>query len=414
MKQLLVLGAGTAGTMAANKLRHRLSTDDWAITVVDSKPEHHYQPGYLFIPFGTYDAADIVKPKAQLLTAGVDLVMGEVEIVKPDESVVTLVDGRELAYDQLIIATGTHPRRDQTEGLDGDDYGVTVHDFYTLEGATRLGEVLAGWEGGRLVLNIVEMPIKCPVAPLEFIFLADAFFTERGMRDRVELTYVTPLDGAFTKPIAAKHLGGMLEQRGIALETDFMTMEVDGERNTLVSYDEREIPYDLLVTVPVNMGADFVGRSGLGDELNHVEVDKFTFLADGHDNIFALGDASNIPASKAGSVAHFAVDVFVHNFLQHIAGQPMTEKFDGHANCFIESGAGKGLLIDFNYDVEPLPGKYPLPGIGPFSLLKETEANHWGKLMFKWTYWNVLLPGRDLPLPAQMSLAGKQLAEVER
>lgn len=414
MKQLLILGAGTAGTMAANKLRHRLAADDWAITVVDSKPEHHYQPGYLFIPFGTYDAADIVKPKAQLLTAGVELVMGEVEIVKPDESVVALVDGRELAYDQLIIATGTHPRRDQTEGLDGDDYGVTVHDFYTLEGATRLGEVLAGWEGGRLVLNIVEMPIKCPVAPLEFMFLADAFFTERGMRDRVELTYVTPLDGAFTKPVAAKHLGGMLEQRGISLETDFMTMEVDGERNTLVSYDEREVPYDLLVTVPVNMGADFVGRSGLGDELNHVEVDKFTFLSVGHDNIFALGDASNIPTSKAGSVAHFAVDVFVHNFLQHISGQPMTEQFDGHANCFIESGAGKGLLIDFNYDVEPLPGKYPLPGIGPFSLLKETEANHWGKLMFKWTYWNVLLPGRDLPLPAQMSLAGKQLVEVER
>ena len=414
MKQLLILGAGTAGTMAANKLRPRLAADDWAITVVDSKPEHHYQPGYLFIPFGTYDATDIVKPKAQLLTAGVDLVMGEVEIVKPDESVVALVDGRELAYDQLIIATGTHPRRDQTEGLDGDDYGVTVHDCYTLEGATRLGEVLAGWEGGRLVLNIVEMPIKCPVAPLEFIFLADAFFTERGMRDRVELTYVTPLDGAFTKPVAAKFLGGMLEQRGIALETDFMTMEVDGERNTLVSYDEREIPYDLLVTVPVNMGADFVGRSGLGDELNYVEVDKYTFLSDAHDNIFALGDASNIPASKAGSVAHFAVDVFVHNFLQHIAGRPMTEKFDGHANCFIESGAGKGLLIDFNYDVEPLPGKYPLPGIGPFSLLKETEANHWGKLMFKWTYWNVLLPGRDLPLPAQMSLAGKQLVGVER
>jgi sulfide:quinone oxidoreductase len=414
MKQLLILGAGTAGTMAANKLRPRLGADDWTITVVDSKPEHVYQPGYLFIPFGTYEPADIVKPEAQLLTEGVDLVMGEVDIVKPDESVVVLADGRELGYDQLVIATGTHPRRDQTEGLDGDDYGVTVHDFYTLEGATRLGEVLSDWEGGRLVVNIVEMPIKCPVAPLEFVFLADAFFTERGIRDRVEMTYVTPLDGAFTKPVAAKHLGGMLDERAIALETDFMTMEVDGDRNMLVSYDEREIPYDLLVTVPVNMGADFVDRSGLGDELNHVEVDKHTFLSVDHDNIFALGDASNIPTSKAGSVAHFAVDVFVDNFLDHIAGRPMTGQFDGHANCFIESGNGKGLLIDFNYDVEPLPGKYPLPGIGPFSLLKETEANHWGKLLFKWTYWNLLLPGRELPLPAQMSMAGKDLVEVAR
>ncbi|MDW3214287.1 MAG: FAD/NAD(P)-binding oxidoreductase [Ilumatobacteraceae bacterium] len=414
MRQLLVLGAGTAGTMAVNKLRPLLPTDEWSITIVDSTPEHHYQPGYLFIPFGTYRPDEVVRPTSQLICDGVEVLLGEVDLVRADESVVMLADGRELRYDQLIIATGTSPRRDQTPGLDGDDYGVTIHDFYTFEGATRLAEVLDGWEGGRLVLNIVEMPIKCPVAPLEFMFLADAFFTERGMRDRVELTYVTPLDGAFTKPVAAKHLGDMLDHRDIAVEPDFMTMEVDGDRNTLVSYDDREVPYDLLVTVPVNMGADFVERSGLGDELNHVEVDKFTFLADGHDNIFALGDASNIPTSKAGSVAHFAVDVFVDNFVQHIAGKPMTGKFDGHANCFIESGNGKGLLIDFNYDVEPLPGKYPLPGIGPFSLLEETAANHWGKLMFKWTYWNVLLPGRELPIPAQMSMAGKQrvLAEV--
>jgi sulfide:quinone oxidoreductase len=190
-----------------------------------------------------------------------------------------------------------------------------------------------------------------------------------------------------------------------------MTMEADSERNVLVSYDEREVPYDLLVTVPINMGADFVERSGLGDELNHVEVDKFTFLSIDHDNVFALGDASNIPISKAGSVAHFAVDVFIDNFLEHIAGRPMTERFDGHANCFVEAGNGKGLLIDFNYDVQPLPGKYPVPYVGPFSLLKETRANHWGKVSFRWAYWNLLLPGRKLPVPTRMSMAGKELED---
>jgi sulfide:quinone oxidoreductase len=412
MKKLLVLGAGTAGTMAANRLRRELDASEWQITVVDATPEHHYQPGYLFIPFGTYRPNQVVKKRARLLTDGVDLVIGEVDKVEPDTDEVLLTDGTRLGYDQLIIASGTHPRRDQTEGLDSDEYGRTIHDFYTLDGATALADVLARWEGGRLVMNIVEMPIKCPVAPLEFMFLADSFFTERGMRDKVELVYATPLDGAFTKPVASRHLGAMLDQRGIAVEPDFMTMEVDPERKMLVSYDEREIPFDLLVAGPVNMGAEFVARSGLGDELNHVPVDKYTFISDDHDNIFALGDASNIPTSKAGSVAHFAVEVFVENFLQHIQGLPMTERFDGHANCFIESGHGKGLLIDFNYDVEPLPGKYPLPGVGPFSLLEETEANHWGKMMFKWTYWNVLLPGRELPLPADMSMAGKQPQEV--
>ena len=412
MNKLLILGGGTAGTMAANKLRPRLAASEWEVTVVDSATEHHYQPGYLFVPFGTYRPGQIVKPMARLLAPGIDLLHGEVDRVEADENRVLLADGTQLDYDQLIIATGTHPRRDQTDGLESDEYGRTIHAFYTLEGATALHDVLARWEGGRLVMNVIEMPIKCPVAPLEFLFLADAFFSERGMRDKVELVYATPLDGAFTKPVASRHLGAMLESRGIVVEPDFMTMEVDPERQALVSYDEREVPYDLLVTVPVNMGAEFVDRSGLGDELNHVEVDKYTFLSVDHDNVFALGDASNIPTSKAGSVAHFAVEVFVDNFLHHIDGLPMTEQFDGHANCFIESGHGKGLLIDFNYDVEPLPGKYPLPGVGPFSLLEETEANHWGKMMFKWTYWNVLLPGRELPLPSQMSMAGKTLEEV--
>ncbi len=132
-------------------------------------------------------------------------------------------------------------------------------------------------------------------------------------------------------------------------------------------------------------------------------------MAKGHDNIFAVGDASDIPASKAGSVAHFAVEIFVDNFLEHIAGAPMTGSFDGHANCFVESGDDKALLIDFNYATEPLPGKYPVPVIGPLDLLKETRANHLGKLAFRWIYWNVLLPGRPVPLPAHMSMRGKSV-----
>ena len=412
MKRLLILGGGTAGTMVANKLRPRLDAREWNITVVDQDETHYYQPGFLFIPFGGYTRSDVVKPKKRLLDDGIDVVIGEIDRVDPEASSVLLVDGTSLGYDYLVIATGTTPRPDETPGLDSDEWQKTIFDFYTIEGAEALAAKLATWEGGKLVVNVVEMPIKCPVAPLEFIFLAEAFFADRNMADRVSLEYVTPLPGAFTKPVAARYLGDMLDDRKITLESDFMLERVDAEDHKLVSYDEREVDFDLLVTVPVNMGADFVQRSGLGDELNHVPVDKHTFLADGHDNIFAIGDAAALPTSKAGSVAHFAVDIFTENFLEFIEGRPMLHSFDGHANCFIESGRGKGMLIDFNYDTEPLPGKYPLPGVGPFSLLKETEANHWGKLMFKWMYWNILLPGRELPLPALMSMAGKIPEEV--
>lgn len=407
MKQLLVLGAGTAGTMVVNKLRSRLPEDEWAITIVDQGAEHHYQPGYLFIPFGGYTPEQVVKPKTRFIPDGVEFVRGAIHRVEPEANRVLLDDGTSLPYDQLVIATGTTPRPDQTPGMDGAEWRRSVFDFYTLEGATALGEKLRTWEGGRLVVHISEMPIKCPVAPLEFAFLAHSYFEDKGMRDQVELVYVTPLDGAFTKPVASKLLGDMLAERKIGIESDFYIERVDDENRTIVSYDERAIPFDLLVTVPVNMGADFVARSGLGNELNYVPVDQGNFLSTKWDNIFAVGDAADLPISKAGSVAHFAVEVFSENFLYHIRGEEMPIRFDGHANCFVESGEGKALLIDFNYDVQPLPGKYPLPILGPFSLLEETGVNHFGKLMFKWIYWNALLPGRELPLPALMSMAGK-------
>jgi len=409
MQNLVILGGGTAGTMIANKLRRRLSDDDWTITVVDRDDEHRYQPGFLFVPFEVYSHDKIVRSRQRSITEGVALVYDEVDRVSPDDDVVHLRSGRTLSYDYLVIATGTTPRPDQTPGMLGPEWRHSIFDFYTLDGAEALATALDSFDHGRLVVHIAEMPIKCPVAPLEFTFLAEAWLRARGLRDRVELAYVTPLDGAFTQPVASARLGHMLEERKVDVVTDFMVESIDPDRKVLVSYDEREVPFDLLVTVPVNMGADFVGRSGLGDELQYVTVDKHTLQHTTYDNVFAVGDASNIPASKAGSVAHFSVEILVRNFLEHVAGRPMTESFDGHANCFVESGDDKALLIDFNYDTEPLPGKYPIPLVGPLSLLEETRANHLGKLAFRHIYWNVLLPGFPVPLPAHMSMAGKRV-----
>lgn len=414
MRKLLILGGGTAGTMTANKLHRALPESEWEVTVVDADDNHRYQPGYLFMPFGTYRPDQVTRSRRKYVNKHVPLVYGEIDTVLPDENAVVLADGRRLDYDFLIIATGVTPRPDQTPGmLDGGEWRRSVHEFYSYDGSVALADKLREWPGGRLVIHITEMPIKCPVAPLEFAFLADAYFKDKGMRDKVEITYVTPLDAAFTKPIAAEAFGNTLEEKGITVVPDFMIQSVDAEGRRIVAYDETEVPFDLLVTIPLNMGADYVGRSGLGNDLNLVPVDKFTQQAKAHDNIFALGDANDIPASKAGSVAHFEVDVFVENFVQLIAGEAMTHKFDGHANCFIETGDGKAMLIDFNYDTEPLPGKFPYGGLGPMGLLKESHLNHLGKLAFKWVYWNMLMPGRPLPLSTAMSLSGKQTELID-
>ena len=407
MKKLLILGAGTAGTMVANRLSRMLDMDEWRITIVDQIETHYYQPGFLFIPFGIYGKSDVVKPKRDFIPAGVDLIMSAIDVVEPDHNRVKLSNGRILNYDFLVIATGCKVHPEQTPGLEEHEWRKSIHEFYTIDGALALARHLRNWPGGRLLVNVVENPIKCPVAPLEFLMLADWWFHEQGIRDRVEITYATPLPGAFTKPIASRHLGDILDLKGVKVIPDFYLERVDPDAKKIISYDETEQEYDLLVSIPVNMGDEMVKRSELGDELNFIPVDKHTFLHPKYANLFVLGDAASIPTSKAGSVAHFAVDCFAENFLRHTDGLEMLPTFDGHANCFIESGFGKGLLIDFNYTVEPLPGRYPLPGVGPFSLLQESEMNHWGKMMFRWMYWNLLLKGQELPLPALMSMAGK-------
>lgn len=410
MKNFVILGAGTAGTIMANKLARALPASQWRITVVDRDNDHPYQPGFLFVPFHGYEPQDLVKSRRKTLHPRVDFVEALIERIEPDHNRVHLKGGATLAYDFLIIATGTQPVPAQNEGMLGDEWHKSVGEFYTLEGCTALQRQLDQFTGGRLVVNIAEMPIKCPVAPLEFAFLADAYFRAKGMRDRVEIDYVTPLPAAFTKPKAAELLGGFLDQRRIHLTADFALGRVDQEAKKIYSWDEREVAYDLLVTVPTNMGDPVIGASGIGDELNYVPTDKHTLISKVAPNIFAIGDATDLPSSKAGSVAHFQADVLFENILSILAGRAPEAKFDGHANCFIESGDGKALLIDFSYDVEPLPGHYPLPHIGPMSLLKETRLNHLGKLMFKWVYWNMLLPARPMPVGHAFSMTGKKTA----
>ena len=408
MKKLLILGAGTAGTMMAAKMRRNLDLDDWTITVVDQDDRHIYQPGLLFIPFSIYRTRDVIKPRSRYIPRGVDFIISEIDAIEPDQNKVRLSGGAELEYDFLVIATGSRIVPEETEGLTGEGWQETAFDFYTLDGAAKLEGALEAWEGGRLVLNVVEMPIKCPIAPIEFVCLADWYLTEKGVRDKTEIVYATPLEGAFTKPRASAMLGDILDKKNIKVEGLYSAGSVDGANGVLKSWDEREIPYDLLVTIPTHMGSETIERSDMGDELSFIPTNKNTLQADGFENIFVLGDATDLPSSKAGSVAHFQGEVLEENLLRSIKGRPLIDEFDGHANCFIETGFGKAVLIDFNYDVEPLPGKYPVPGVGPLSLLGESEMNHWGKMAFRWIYWNMLLKGAEIPgVESRMSMAGK-------
>ena len=412
--RIVILGGGTGGTLAANRLRRSFSPSEASITVVDQDDRHVYQPGLLFLPFGLAHLDEIVRPRGRQLHRDITYVQDPIGHVDMEEQRVHLASGQVLDYDVLVVASGAVLAPEETEGLTGPGWNESAFTFYDPEGAVALAEALEWFAGGRVVVNVVEMPIKCPVAPLEFCFLADWFFQQQGIRDKVDLTYVTPLDGAFTKPVASQRLGGMLEERGIELVTEFNTGQVDysDSGGRLVSYDDREVTFDLAVVIPVHNGAAYVTRSpGLGDALGFVPVDVHTLQADASPNVFALGDAAALPVSKAGSVTHFEGEVLVENIRRFLDGRPLDASYDGHANCFIETGFSKAMLIDFNYDVEPLPGRFP--GAVGLPLMKETHLNHLGKLLFQWLYWHSLLPGRDIPgVHSAMPTAGKEQRQI--
>jgi sulfide:quinone oxidoreductase len=411
-KRIVILGGGTGGTMTANRLRRRFDQDEAEIHVVDRDDRHVYQPGLLFVPFGLAQIGEVVRPRRRQLRSGIVFHEHEVDSVVLDRDEVVLDDGTALPYDVLVVASGVRLQPEETEGLTGPGWNERVFTFYSPEGADALRGALERFAGGRLVVNLVDMPIKCPVAPLEFAFLADWYLRERGVRDKVELVYSTPLDGAFTKPIASQHLAGLLAEKEVELVTEFNAGEVDGIGGKLASYDGRELDFDLLVTIPLHSGAAYLERSpGLGDALGFVPTDKRTLQTPVKPNVFALGDATDLPTSKAGSVTHFEAEVLAENIVRYLAGEELEAGYDGHANCFIETGFQKALLIDFNYEIEPLPGHFPTAFGLP--LLRESRLNHLGKLLFQWVYWHALLPGRDIPgIGPAMPRSGKKQAPV--
>jgi len=395
----------------AVRLSRKLDRKEWTITILDKDENHYYQPGYRSMPFGIYTKQDVIRKGAKYRPAGVEYLLAEVEQIVPEQNRVVLKHGREITYDILIIATGTDIHPEETEGMLENGWRENIFDIYTADGAEALGKKLPDFKGGRVAIHVAEMPIKCPVAPLEIAFMSDWYFTGKGMRKNVEIDFVTPLSGAFSKPLTAKVMGHLLKERGINLVADFGTERI--ESGKLIGYDNRTVAYDLLITTPTNMGDALMARSGLGDDLNFLPTDKHSLQAAARDNIFALGDATNLPSSKAGSVVHFQSEILTENILDYIRGKELKSSFDGHSNCFIESGYGKAFLIDFNYDLDPVEGTYPFPVLGPFSLLKETRLNHLGKLSMKFVYWNILLRGIPVPgITSKMGMAGKSMREA--
>ena len=330
MKKIVILGAGTGGTMMANKLRKDLDSDEWSITIIDKDDAHYYQAGFLFLPFGINKPKELKKSRRSLIKPGVKFIISELTNIDWDAQKVTTKTAGVFNYDILIMSTGCRIMPEEIEGM-MDGWQKNIFDYYTFDGAQTLMKELRKFQGGKLVINIAEMPIKCPVAPLEFAFLADWYFQERGIRDKVEIEFVTPLPGAFTKPVATKVLSAACDEKGINITPNFNIGSVDADKKIIESYTGQQVDYDMLVSIPPNFGSQVMIDSGISDPTGYIQVDKYTLQPVGRDNVWAIGDGTNAPTSKAGSVAHYMADVIHENILAYIDGTEQHVRFDGHA-----------------------------------------------------------------------------------
>ena len=405
-KKIVVLGAGTGGTIVANNLRRHLP-GEWEITVIDRDDMHIYQPGMLFVPFGLQKSKTLTRSRKKYILPGVNFVIDEITNINPEKREVKSKN-HTFTYDFLVIATGCKIAPEENDGL-MDAWGKNAFSFYTIEAAEVLRQKLKEFKGGKLVMNIAELPFKCPVAPIEFVFMADWFCRNKGIREKTEIELVTPLAGAFTKPKASAVFTESAKSKNIKISTSFELSSVNGKEGYIESVKGDRIKYDTLVIVPTTIGDEVISKSGIDDSIGYVPTHQNTLKALKHDRVYVIGDATNVPTSKAGSVAHYEADVVVFNIMSEIHGVKPEEIYDGHSTCFIVYSKGTSSLIDFNYKIEPLHGKFPMPKLGPFTLLHETKMNWYGKLGFEWLYWNVLLGGRHLGAPPTLVMAGKEV-----
>ena len=427
--RVVILGDGPGGLILANSLyrKRHLANKPLQITLIGRSAVHTYQAGFLFLPFQTHGyrkLEDFQKNNRDLILPGIEYITDTITGIDPDAKQVKTQSSGDFHYDFLVSALGSRVVPDSIDGLaERLAAGRNVHTFYTPDGAVRLARALDAFNGGKLVINTAEMPIKCPVAPIEFACLVEDHLQKKGIRDKTEITLVTPLSGAFTKPVCNDVLTHIItEKKGIKVVPDFLLESVNDK--AIRCFDGNEVPYDLLVSIPPHEGSDLLYESGLGDATGFGFTDRHTLKSTKSEWIYLLGDNTNVPVSKAGSVAHFQAEVVRDNLLREINGEAPLPEADGHANCFIETGHQKAILIDFNYDTQPVPGRFPplqlkfashKINLGPMKLLDESYLNHWGKLSFKWVYWHMLLPGYPIPfVGSRMSTQGKDLSILDK
>jgi len=370
-RTVVVVGSGAAGALTANLLARRLTPEQARIVVVDSTGLHIFQPGLLDLALGRTRSPRLVRDVRRLLDNRIDLIVDRARLLDPVAGTLHLERDGRLGYDFLVLAPGARLDREAVSGF------AAAHDFYSIVGAERLREALRQFEGGTVVLGIGGTPYKCPPAPIEFALLLEERLRRRGFRAGSELHFLSPLGRLCPVGGVSEIAMPFFERRGIVMHPFANVEEIDPGNRVIHTLERESFPFDLAVLVPPHRGSALVEDSGIGDDGGWVPTDPTTLRVRGYERLFALGDATDLPISKAGSTAHFEAPVVVEQIAAAVQGRaPDPERvcYEGTVICFLGVGGGRAARLVFDYQ-------------GPRTVRRPSRRWQAARWAFKRAYW---------------------------
>ncbi|MEJ2272718.1 MAG: FAD/NAD(P)-binding oxidoreductase [Candidatus Bathyarchaeota archaeon] len=347
MKKVLIIGGGSGGTILANILARKTSSKELSITVIDSQENHIYQPGLLYVAFGNENPKKLLKKERKLLNKRVNFIVDEATKIDTSQNSVQTKSGQILDYDYLVMATGSRLNPQELPGFEG------AHHFYDLESALKLREALKNFKQGKIFLGIGGIPYKCPIAPVEAVCQLEYMLRQKGVRNNIEITFLSPLPRAFSIESISPLIQKTMESQKITITEMFNIESIDPQTKIVNSLEGESFNYDLLIAIPPHRGAKVVEENGLGDRGGWIPTDKNTLKVKNHDNIYAIGDCTDIPTSKAGSTAHYEAKILGENIAALIKDKSI-KKYDGKVQCFFDAGK-RASIISFNFENPPKP-----------------------------------------------------------